>query len=87
MLRFRDLLKGWNFPPIIVGLVRGALGAGVLAAVGYAAVQLEALEWGEYAALAPVVLFVLRTIEAQADQLIDPQQNRTAERRAANPPD
>lgn len=86
VLRFRDLLKGWNFSPIVVGIVRGAIEAGVLATLGVLSVELSTLDWGQYAAFSPVVLLGLRTIEAQADQIIDPKQNRTAERRAGDPP-
>jgi hypothetical protein len=96
MLRFRDLLKGWNFPPYIVGIVRGAIEAGVLAALAVLGTNMNEIAsflpelpsgigTGEITT-ASLGLWLLRTLEAQADQIIDPMQNRTAEARAANPP-
>lgn len=85
-LRFRDLLRGWNFAPRLVAIARGIIEAAVLAAIGAASVELTRVDWGEYAMLSPVILFVLRWLEGEADQRIDPQQNRTAEKRAATPP-
>lgn len=85
-LRFRDLMKGWNFAPRLVAIARGALEAAVLAGLGAISVELTRVDWGEYAMASPVILFALRWLEGEADQYIDPQQNRTAEARAANPP-
>lgn len=81
-----NLLKGWGYSPLTVGVVRGAIGAAVAAAAGALVVSLTTADWGQYAPFSPIVLLVLRTIEAQFDQQIDPAQNVTAERRAANPP-
>lgn len=81
-----NLLKGWGYSPLVVGIVRGALGAAIAAGAGALIVSLTSADWGQYAGFSPVVLLILRTIEAQFDQSIDPAQNVTAERRAANPP-
>lgn len=84
--RIADTFKGWNVAPRLVAIARGALEAAVLAGLGALSVSLTQLDWGEYAMATPVVLFVIRWLEGEADQWIDPQQNRTAETRAANHP-
>lgn len=96
MLRFRDLLRGWNFPPIVVGIVRGAIEAGVLAALAVIGMNMDELVSalppllpqisGSGVTVASIGYWLVRTLEAQADQHIDPMQNRTAEARAKNPP-
>lgn len=96
VLRFRDLMKGWNFAPRLVGIARGALEASVLAGLAYLGMNME--EIASFLPELPIDLgaaeistasigyFIIRWLESEADQYIDPQQNRTAETRAANPP-
>lgn len=81
-----NLLKGWGYSPLIVGIVRGVIGTAIAAGIGALIVQLNLLDWGQYAPFSPIVLGFLRSLEAAADQKIDPAQNVTAERRALNPP-
>lgn len=95
-LRLGDLFKGWDFAPRLVAIARGALEAAVLAGLGVVAVNME--EIASFLPEFPIQLgtveittasigyFVIRWLEGEADQIIDPQANRTAERRAANPP-
>ena len=46
---FTKLLKGWDFPPITVGMVRGVIEAVVLGALGGLNQALGVLDWGQFA--------------------------------------
>lgn len=86
MKPFFDLLRGWSFPPISVALARGSIAAVLLAGIVIGGHAMGILSWEDWAKATPVILFLFRLAEGGADRAIDPQQNATAERRAANPP-
>lgn len=88
------LLKGWHYAPRLVGLMRAAIEVGALAGLTFAGANLDQVA-GWFPSLdspekiATFILIgggIIRWLESEADQKIDPQQNRTAEARAAKPP-
>lgn len=94
-----DVVRGWNFPPALVGIVRGALEAAVLAGLGVISINVDSLvnmlPQSIDNALSSIgitdvllvsgALWSLRSAEALADQFIDPNQNRNADLRAKTP--
>lgn len=94
-----DTLKGFNVPPIVVALVRGFIEAVVLAGLAWIGVNIEVIvelfpdsmqTTLNGIGLTETVLisggiWAVRTLEGLADQKIDPNQNRDADVRAANP--
>lgn len=94
-----DVVRGWNFPPALVGIVRGAIEAAVLAGLAVIGTNFDTLinllpqsidnalnAFGvTEVMLISGGLWALRSAEALADQYIDPNQNRNADRRAKTP--
>jgi len=92
-----NILKGFNVPPVVVGLVRGALEAAVLAGLGFLGANTEAIQdivpagvevlLSNYGITEAIMVFwvgwSIRTLESVADQHIDPTQNTDADIRAA----
>ena len=61
------LLTGFGFPPQAVALARAVVLAAASAAIGALLVQLEAVDWGQYAVYSPVVYAALRALEGVVD--------------------
>lgn len=88
------LLKGWHYAPRLVGLARAAVEVGVLAGLTFLGANLDQVAGWIPSLDSPqrIAIFmaagagVIRWLESEADQKIDPQQNRTAEARATKPP-
>lgn len=94
-----DVVRGWNFPPALVGIVRGAIEAAVLAFIGIIVANFDTLlnmlpssidNTLSRIGISDVMLlsgglWALRSAEALADQYIDPNQNRNADVRAKTP--
>lgn len=72
----KNLVFGIDIPPFIVGIVRGAIETAVMAGLGFVAVEASTLDWGQYAAFTPGILWGIRSLEGLADNFIDPTQNR-----------
>lgn len=71
----KRLLQGIDIKPRYVAMARGFVEAVVLAGLGAGAIWVnENLIYG-----APVALFILRWLEGEADEHIDPTQNRRSE--------
>jgi len=64
----RNLLVGIGIPPQIVGIARAVIHAAASAAIGALVVQLEILDWGQYAPWSPVVFAALRALEGFLDR-------------------
>jgi len=80
-----DILKGIDVPPRLVGIARGAVEAAVLAALAVIGANVDEIaSWlpalphldGVDIATASLLWFVVRWLESEADQRIDPDQNR-----------
>jgi hypothetical protein len=69
-------LRGIGIPAWLVGLLRGALEAAVLAVLLVLIQWLTTADLGDYAALAPLAILGLRAVEGFADN-IDPEKQRT----------
>ena len=66
-----DFLRGLNVPPVIVGLVRGAVEAAVLGGLGALIIYVTSADLGSWVWVAPVIVQGIRFLEGLADQ-IDP---------------
>ncbi len=71
----RDAVRGLGIPPVVVGVARGAVEAGVMAALIAIAEAAGGADWGDRAYLLPLVLVAVRTAEGWADH-IDPARKR-----------
>lgn len=66
-----------GFKPAVVGALRGAIEAGVVAAIGFLAATVNAFEApDQWKWVIPGVIFGLRTAEGFVDQKIDPSVQR-----------
>jgi type II secretory pathway component PulK len=80
-----DMLKGIDVPPVVVGIARGAVEAAVLAALAVVGMNMDAIVAVlpelpvdvSDVTLAAGGWWLVRALEAWADQRIDPAQNRT----------
>lgn len=70
-----NLLKGWGFPPIAVGIVRAVLSAAILAGLAALNVQLHMIDWGHFVSASVPITALLGSGWGVADQRIDPTQN------------
>lgn len=71
-----NLLKGWDFPPVIVGVVRAVISASVLAGLAALNTQVHLIDWTHFGVIAsPIVSAATGSAWAGADQRIDPDQN------------
>ena len=68
-------LRGIGIPAWLVGLARGIVEAAVLAGILVLISWLTTADLGSYAALAPIAILALRTVEGMADN-IDPSKKR-----------
>lgn len=94
-----DVIRGWNFPPALVGIVRGAIEAAVLAGLAVIGTNFDTLinllpqsidnALNAFGVTEVMLIsggfWALRSAEALADQYIDPNQNRNADLRARTP--
>lgn len=71
----RDMVRGLGIPPVVVGIARGAVEAGIMAALIAVAEAAGGANWGDRAYLLPAVLVAVRTAEGWADH-IDPARKR-----------
>ena len=71
-----NLLRGLDFPPALVGLLRGAIEAGAIAAIGAIIIVLSDADLPEEWKFAiPLAVQGLRFLEGLADQ-VDPSKQR-----------
>ena len=71
----KQLLRGIDVPPGLVGMARGALESAVMAGFEELIVLSPQVSWGSWAILVPIGILVIRTGEGIADH-IDPAKRR-----------
>lgn len=82
-----DVLKGGSVSPKLVGMARGVLEAVVLALLGAVAYYLNGDSLSpQIAALAPVALLLIRSLEGYLDHKLDPAVSRANVAAAAEKP-
>lgn len=76
----RKFFLGHNVPPRLVAAVRGIVEAVLLFALSQILINLQGAHLSEqWQILVPVAYWVIRYLEGEIDQKVDPSKNRTSE--------